>query len=211
MWETAAILKLVSVIVSGIFAPLLVWYIKEHFKEKGDSGETQTEKSPQQYRNEKVEEEIERIRKEIQADRIWIAQFHNGGRYIGSVDRASMKKMSIKHEATARGVSREEDKITNVLVSFFSEMVANIISEDYVKYVGGAMDVDPEVELLFRQRGTSVMHIFSMKDIDDVLIGIMGIDYKSEDQKLSEEEIQYLNVKASLLAGYLYYANKNNT
>ena len=211
MWETAAILKLVSAIVSGIVAPLFVWYVKEYYKKKEEPAETKQEKSPQQYRNEKIEEEIERIRKEIQAGRIWIAQFHNGGRYIGSVKQASMKKMSINYEATARGVSREEDKITNVLVSFFSEMIANIINEDHVKYVGGEMDVDPEVELLFRQRGTNVMHLFSMKDIDDVLIGIMGIDYKNEDQKLSEEEIQYLNVKASLLAGYLYYANKNNT
>ena len=54
------------------------------------------------------------------------------------------------------------------------------------------------------------MHLFSMKDIDNILIGVMGIDYTRDDKELSNEEIQYLNSRASLLAGYTY-AIKNQS
>ena len=210
--ELAAILKIVSAIVSGVVAPFALWWLKEVYR--GEKKE-KTEEEPSVTEEEKdwerqIENELENIRKETEASRVWIAEFHNGGKYIASVQNSSMKKMSIRYEVVDAGVSEEKQMVTNVLVSFFSEMVRKIIEDDYVKYEGGETDVDPEVELLFRQRGTEKMHLFSMKDIDNILIGVMGIDYTRDDKELSNEEIQYLNSRASLLAGYTY-AIKNQS
>lgn len=197
MW--AGILKIITSIVSGFLAPLALWWIKQNWNSDEENGLTI-----------KVQDELESIRQEIMADRIWIAQFHNGSKHLESIRNESMKKVSIIYEKTGTGVSEEKDKLSNVLVSFFSEMIARISADGHVRYEKAQMDVDPEVELLFRQRGTEKMHLFAMRDIDGILIGIMGIDYTDTSKALSENSIQYLNAKASLLAGYISYRNMKN-
>lgn len=203
MWEGIfAITRIITAIITGIAGPFMVWWLKEVYYSDGKNVEEDNDKIEIE---ENIKSELEQIRQEISADRIWVAQFHNGGNLLDSVRDASMKKLSITYERTGAGVSEERDKVSNVLVSFFTEMIGRIISEDYVKYGNGEVDVDPEVELLFRQRGTKKMHLFAMRDIDGMLIGIMGVDYVDENYDLDKEEIQYLDAKASLLAGYIFY------
>lgn len=202
MWETViAIARIATAIITGVVGPILLWWIKNHYytEDEEKEEEKETEKTLE------MKAELEEIRKETKADRIWISQFHNGGKFIESVDTASMKKMSVVYEKTKAGVSKEKDSFSNVMVSFFSEMIQRIIDAGHVEYGGADMDVDPEAELLFRQRGTERMHLFAMKDMEGSLIGIMGVDYTTQDRKLEEDEIQYLTVKANLLAGYIYY------
>lgn len=120
-----------------------------------------------------------------------------------------MKKISITHEVTDKGVSKEKYKIDGVLVSFFSEMIDSIITKEHISYRDDTKGMDPEVKLLLRERGTEQMEMFAMKNIDGVLIGIMGADFTSSGRELHEKEIQYLKVKANLLAGYIINGQVN--
>jgi len=204
-----AITRVVAAIITGVLGPFFIWWLKERYSSEDetvdDSGEQRRTLDEEVEFAQNISAELEEVREELGADRCWIAQFHNGGKFLNSVRDASMKKISVTHEITAPGVSKEQHRFSDVLVSFFSEMIGNLIKEDYITYSGGQMNVDPEVELLFRQRGTEQMHLFAMRNIDGVLIGMLGVDYTAKEREMTEQERQYLIAKASLLAGYVFY------
>jgi len=203
MWEAIAVV--VAGLVSGLIGPILVYRYKESRKEKEPS-EDQTVNEEVRFAQD-LNGEIDKIRKEVEADRIWIAQFHNGGKLLSSIRNTSMKRISVTHEAVGAGVSREQNTFSGMLVTFFSDMIGRLLNKDYINYTGDIANSDPEIELLFRQRGTEEMHLLAMRNIEGVLIGILGVDYVDDPRNLSEEEVQYLIAKASLLAGYIFYGN----
>lgn len=203
-----AIVQLFGAFLTGVVGPIVIWWLKNYYKSDDEEVEEEEETidgSVEFAQN--ISEELEQIRKEISADRVWIAQFHNGGKLLGSVRNASMKRISIVHEVTGAGVSKEERNFSEILVSLFSKMISRIMEEEYVRYTNDSIEVDPEAKVLFRQRGTQAMHLFAMRNINGVLIGIMGIDYVESERELDEDEIQYLKAKANLLAGYIFYGD----
>lgn len=205
-----AIARIIAAIITGVLGPFVIWWLKERYDEEEDDPKVSDEKNTvdQEVKfAQNIAKELESIREELEAGRTWIAQFHNGGKLLNSVRDASMKRVSVTHEVTAAGVSKEQRTFSEVLVSFFSEMIDRLIQNDYVTYKGNQVDVDPEVELLFRQRGTEQMYLFAMRNIDGVLIGILGVDYTAREESLNEQEVQYLKAKASLLAGYIFYGS----
>ena len=203
------IARIIAAIITGVLGPFVIWWLKERYDQEEDQLDDENGSSVDEEVKfaQNISKELESIREELEAGRTWIAQFHNGGKLLSSVRDASMKRVSVTHEVTAAGVSKEQRTFSEVLVSFFSEMIDRLIKNDYVTYKGNQVDVDPEVELLFRQRGTEQMYLFSMRNIDGVLIGILGVDYTSREESLNEQEVQYLKAKASLLAGYIFYGN----
>jgi hypothetical protein len=203
MWEAIAVV--VAGLISGLIGPILLYRYKESRKENDSSGD-QTVNEEVRFAQD-LNKEIDKIREEVEADRIWIAQFHNGGKLLSSIRNTSMKRISVTHEAVGAGVSREQNTFSGMLVTFFSDMIGRLLNKDYINYTGDIANSDPEIELLFRQRGTEEMHLLAMRNIEGVLIGILGVDYVDDPRNLSEEEVQYLIAKASLLAGYIFYGN----
>jgi hypothetical protein len=206
MWEPIAIVM--AALISGVVGPLIIW----HYKESQTNEQNKDRSVDDEVKfSRNLTKELEKIRKEVKADRIWIAQFHNGGRFLGSLQMDSMKRISVTHEVVAAGVSREQSSLSGVLVSFFSEMINDLLNEDHKHYTQEHVKNDPEIELLFRQRGTEKMHVLAMRDIEGTLIGILGVDYVENPPDLSDEETQYLGAKAKLLAGYIFYGITQKT
>lgn len=201
-----AIIQLVGAFVSGVAGPILVWWLKEHYSDDEEENAKSTLNEEVEFAQ-NISDELEDIREDVKADRVWVAQFHNGGQFLESIQDTSMKRLSVTHEVTNAGVSKEQHTFSGVLVSFFSKMIGKLMQTDYINYTEEHVEVDPEVELLFRQRGTECMHLFAMRNIDGVLIGMMGVDYLDREEELETDEVQYLKAKASLLAGYIFYGH----
>ena len=211
MWEGIfAITRILTAVITGVLGPFIIWWIKEEFKEEKKSDQKDAVTEEAQF-SQDISEELESIRKEIDADRVWIAQFHNGGKILNLPRKASMKRISVTQEVTAPGISKERRKLNDILVSFFSEIINTLIRNEHVVYESGEEDLEPEIELIFRERGNEQMHLFAMRDIDGVLIGIMGADFTEYKQNLNNQEIQYLKVKANLLAGYVSHGKVDST
>lgn len=210
MWEGIyAISRIITAIITGVLGPIILWWAKEKYEDSPEEDPSKRTVTEEIQFAQNISQELESIRKEISSDRIWIAQFHNGGQILNAGRKSSMKKISITHEVTDKGVSKEKYKIDGVLVSFFSEMIDSIITKEHISYRDDTEGMDPEVKLLLRERGTEQMEMFAMKNIDGVLIGIMGADFTSSGRELHEKEIQYLKVKANLLAGYIINGQVN--
>jgi hypothetical protein len=206
MWEGLfAITRILTAIITGILGPFIIWWIKEEYGEEKRENEVNKTISEEVKFAQDINEELGSIRNEIDGDRVWIAQFHNGGKILNLPRKASMKRISVTHEVTAPGVSKERRKLNDILVSFFSEIINTLIRTDHVVYNDEDDDLEPEIKLIFRERGNEQMHLFAMRDIDGVLIGIMGADFTDKKKYLSQQEVQYLKVKANLLAGYVIH------
>lgn len=204
MWEGIfAITRILTAIITGILGPFAIWWVKERYSD--ENSEDSKSINEEVKFSQDIRDELESIRKEVDGGRVWISQFHNGGKILNLSRKASMKRISVTHEVTAPGVSRERRKLNDILVSFFSEIIEKLLEKEHVCFKNKNNELQPEVEIIFQERGNEKMHLFAMKDIEGVLIGIMGIDFTTAGKELSEEEIQYLKVKANLLAGYVIH------
>jgi hypothetical protein len=63
----------------------------------------------------------------MEADRVQIGQFHNGGRFL---EGSPMKRFSISHESCRPGVSMEYPYLQNVLTTIFWDMIEMIKEDD---------------------------------------------------------------------------------
>ncbi len=68
------------------------------------------------HNNENIYTALDFLMSEMNADRAYILQFHNGGHYMSG---RSQQKFSCTHEIVQRGISRECDSSKNHIVSNF--------------------------------------------------------------------------------------------
>lgn len=191
-------------VLTGLVFPFIVYWARGKFKDDDKEGKDSINEEVEFSQG--VTKQLEDIRELVDADRAWIAQFHNGKKYIHSVGDASMKRISVTHEAAGPGVSKEQHRFSDILVSFFAETLDAMASNgrEHISCHHDSDDLNPELEVLLRQRGDESIHLFSMRNIDGDLIGLLGIDYNKRTE-LEEDQRAFLNVKSSLLAGYIYY------
>lgn len=207
MWETiSAIAPIIAAFITGIAGPVFLWWIKESRNDETEKSNTKKDFSVNEEVKfaKSIKNRLEEIRRGLDSDRVWIAQFHNGGRFLNSQNE-SMKRLSVTYEVTGPGISKEQNTFSEVLVSFFSEMVENVIEKNHIYYNEENIEEFPEVEVFFRQRGTESMHLLAVRNIDETLIGILGVEYISNGRKLTEDELQYLKAKSNLIGGYIFY------
>ena len=60
-----------------------------------------------------IHDQLDKMLIEFEANRIWIAQFHNGGHYYSS--GVSIKKFSIFYEVVSAGIAIIQQQFQNVL------------------------------------------------------------------------------------------------
>ncbi len=208
------IVPIVTAIITGILGPIIAYYFRkknrvENEESEGDNQNT-SEYSKSKYLIEKRREEIdeniknklENIRERIGADRSWIIQFQDGKEEDESIH--NLKKFSMVYEDAAQGVSKEKKNFEDLLVSFFIDTVDRIVQEKELIYDTVKDAKNSEIVRIFDQKGNSSMYLFAMETIDDILIGILGVDFVRQEHKITEKEKLFLRKQAYSLAGYLY-------
>ena len=104
--------------ITGIFGPLTVLYIKfllDKRKKKPDMVQETLKVS------ELINQKIEHIKDEFNADRVWVTQFHNGGNFYPT--GKSMAKFSIMYETVTPGVPSVQTNFHNIPVNLFSKSI----------------------------------------------------------------------------------------
>ncbi|WP_286984198.1 hypothetical protein, partial [Haliea sp.] len=85
-------------IITSILGPIAVAWAKTKFSSKKDSLTKDIDASEQ------VQEQIEDLLDELNADRVWISMFHNGGHLYPT--GKSLQKFSIMYETLGVGHSK---------------------------------------------------------------------------------------------------------
>lgn len=151
-----------------------------------------------------IDTEIESILDTLGADRVWISQFHNGGKFLHSAK--SIQKFSIFHEVNANGVSPAAHTFSNIPASLYSraydELLKNgsIFIADFNDETIATYGLNGGAEAV----GTRASYVFGLFNLGtNEFMGTLGVDWVKKPKQLKQEQIAYLSAEANRLAGYI--------
>ena len=154
-------------------------------------------------RNMVIFDEISEIRETLDADRIWVSQFHNGGHFLHT--NKSIQKFSITYEDVKPGISSIIHLFTDIPLSLYSRSMNYIMGNRHLWISDFKDDTVATYGLksAAEATGTNASYVVGLFDIaTDKCIGTMGIDYR-EKKKLTQTQKDFLIGRGSRLAGYL--------
>ena len=197
---------IIVALITAIIGPIIVNWVKLKMEKKDastpmrDALETST----------LIDTQLEQIMEELECDRIWIAQFHNGG-YFYPTGR-SIQKFSIFYEKCTPETPTIQNTFQNIPVSLFPRVLSKIYKDNELS----VEDVDAEedtygLEYITTQFGTKSICMVGLHSLDNHLIGVLAISFQNPHHITKDEWIyvrQKVGVVGTLLSEYLYTTNK---
>jgi hypothetical protein len=200
------IIPVLVAFITAVLGPLAMEWAKTKFKPK-------SKKSPIQEAlemNELVDHQLDLIMEQIECDRTWIIQFHNGGHFYPT--GKSIQKFSMFYEKITPNTSSIQHTFQNIPVSLFPKMLGKIYKDgelSIVNYTDGNETYD--LETIASGIDSKSFYAVGLYSLDDHLIGVMGMSF-SKEHKLTKDEWVFVRQKVgvigTLLTDYLKSAKK---
>jgi hypothetical protein len=191
-------------LITAVVGPIAVEWAKKKFNKKSKT----TPMYDALEVSNLIDSQLEHLLEEINCDRIWVAQFHNGG-YFYPTGR-SIQKFSIFYEKLSIGTLAIQQTYQNIPVSLFPKVLSKIHDESELE-VENVNDNNCGLEFFTTHYKTSSICMIGLYSLNDHLIGVMGVSFK-EPHKLNKEEWITLRQKSgvigTLLSEYLYQTNR---
>jgi len=205
--ETFAMITTILVaLITAVLGPIVVNWVKLKMEKKStttpmyDALETST----------LIDHQLEDLMEELQCDRIWVAQFHNGG-YFYPTGR-SIQKFSIFYEKYNPALPPIQTTFQNIPVSLFTKALSQIQQKGELEILNVEIEENTfGVDTLTSQFKTKSLCMVGLYDLNNHLIGIMGISFIDEHNIITPEWIhirQKVGVIGTLLSEYLYPTTK---
>jgi hypothetical protein len=186
--------------ISGVIGPILVMIVKQRIEKSS--------KKPDMIKDvlavsEKISNKLDDIKEEFKADRVWLAQFHNGGHFYPT--GKSIAKFSMVYETVDLNAKSIQSNFQNIPVSLFSKSINQLLEHDIIE----VSDFKDEtiatygLKYIAEESGTKSAYLFAIKTFEGKFIGCIAIDYTKKKVKLSQEDIYHLQNKATAIGGVL--------
>jgi hypothetical protein len=198
-------ITILVVVISAVVGPLLVTRYRHYLNTK----KVDPIKAAIDCNN-LVEEQLEQLKDELDADRIWISQFHNGGNFYPT--GKSIQKFSIFHEICSPGINHISETFKNIPVSLFSKSISHLYSDGEILIPNYSKEDNFGLATFTEGTNAKSSYLFALNSIKDEFIGTLGIEYCSRVKKLNEDQLNDSRTKSitigTLLSTYLYEGNK---
>ena len=188
--------------LSGVVVPILVVVINKKLEAKKLIS---TDKLIQELQTSIIiDNKLDILKDEFKADRIWITQFHNGGHYYPT--GKSIQKFSIFYEVVEPGVDSIKMMFQNIPVSLFSCSTNELLEKDYISIPDFKDEKIATYGLKYTadETGCKSTYIFGIFDINNRMIGTLGIEYTKRKKILESSDIQILEIEAAQIGGVLH-------
>jgi hypothetical protein len=200
--ELVKLLPLIAAIIIGAIGPIGVVYYKHWLYRKNYYLKKKREDFDHTLiTQESVNNALNELQAKYNLDRLWVAQFHNGGNFYPG--NKSMKKMSVTFESTAPGIAADIMKMQSIPISFFSSCLQKLNAG----HSGIVLDVHSESDFALKDywetKGANTVYLFPIKSIDGLFIAILGVEFIRSDEELDETVYKELSDEAKLLSGYV--------
>jgi hypothetical protein len=201
--ETLAMATTIIVaLITAVFGPVIVAWAKDKLEKKskitpvGEALESGT----------LISEQLDEMMQELGCDRVWVAQFHNGGHFYPT--GKSIQKFSIFYEKCNPTIPHIQSTFQNIPVSLFPKVLSKVYKDGELEI----LNVDTEdssfgIAALTNQFKTKSICMVGLKSLDGNLIGVMGISFIDERNLVTDDWImirQKVGVIGTLLSKYLY-------
>jgi len=157
-----------------------------------------------------VDTQLENILNELDCDRVWLQQFHNGGHFYPT--GKSIQKFSVFYEKATPGLPHLQHTFQNIPVSLFPRVLSKIYKDTEIAIDDISTTEDTYgLEYMTTQFGTKSVCMLGLYSLDDHLIGVLGISFKDSHRLKRDEWIlirQKAGVIGTLISEYLYTTTK---
>jgi len=156
--------------------------------------------------NELIDAQLDQLMEELNCDRIWVGQFHNGGHFYPT--GKSIQKFSLFYEKLTPSVDPIQHVFQQIPVSLFPKSLAKLYKDGELAIVNYDTDEIYDLNMFSKDHNTKSFYMLAIDDLDGHFIGVIGIAYTDKEHKLSKEEWIFIRQKVgaigSLLTDYLY-------
>jgi hypothetical protein len=194
------ITPIVITLITAIFGPIVVEWVRNKMSKKKDTLGEAIEV------NDLVNHQLELIMEDLECDRIWLAQFHNGGHFYPT--GKSIQKFSIFYEKTTPEAQPIQHTFQSIPVSLFPKAISTLYKDGELSiptYKEGNETYD--LDVFARNYCTKSFYMLAIDDLEGQFIGVIGIAFNEKEHKLSKEEWIFIRQKTgaigSLLTNYL--------
>ena len=192
--------SIIVAFITGVLGPILLLFIKNKLEKKAEKPDMVLETLKV---SELVMTKLDHIKDEYKGDRVWVAQFHNGGNFYPT--GKSMAKFSIIYESVAPSVSSIQGNFHNIPVNLFSRSINQLLEHNTIEIPDFKDDTVATFGLKYiaEDTGCKSGYLFAIKCIEGRFIGMLGIDYTKKKTKLTEETVTQLLVQSTSIGGVL--------
>ena len=194
-------MELLGAFLTGVVGPVLYLLISKYLQKEKDKKRDKVKENISSVSL--ISDELEEMREEFKGDRVWIAQFHNGGNFYPT--GKSIQKFSIFYEVTKAGVSSVSHTFNNIPCSLYPKAFEHMMEGKGIFIPNFS---DPKVATYglkgaAESVGTKSSFLVPMFTLDNKYIGNIGIDYVGKKKKLTKDDWEHFQIKAGRIAGYL--------
>lgn len=192
--------EVIVAFITGILGPVIILLIKQYFDKNKKKPDVLKETLKE---CELIVSKIEHIRDEFHADRVWVAQFHNGGNYYPT--GKSMAKFSIVYEVVSVGTNSIQSNFQNIPVNLFSRSINQLLENDIIQIPDFKDETIATYGLKYiaEDTGCKSGYLFAIKSIDDKFVGMLGMDFTKKKTKLDISDTSTMANYSATLGGVL--------
>ncbi len=196
------IVPIIIALITSILGPIALEWFRSKFITK-----TPTDPLPDAIKyNEQIEHQLDVILNELDCDQIYIAQFHNGGHFYPT--GKSIQKFSIFYEVTTPNTISIKGTYQNIPVSLFSKALAELYENGEILVEDVTANPTYGLETFSIDNNYKSCYLLSLTDLDNRIIGIMGICYTQKKHKIVKDEWIFIRQKlgaiGNIMSNYLH-------
>ncbi len=195
------IMELLGAFLTGVVGPILYLIVQKYLlKEKNKKRDIVKENISSVSL---INNELEDIREDFKADRVWITQFHNGGNFFPT--GKSMHKFSVFYEVAKSGISTVSSIFNNIPCSLYPKAFEQLMEGNGI-FINDYKD--PKVATYglkgaAESVGTKSTYLIPLFTLDEKYIGNLGVDFVSKKKRLTKDEWEQLQIKAGRISGFI--------
>ena len=194
-------MELIGAFLTGVVGPILYLIVQKHLLKEKDKKRDIVKENISSISL--INNELEDIREEFKADRVWITQFHNGGNFFPT--GKSMHKFSVFYEVAKSGISTVSTIFNNIPCSLYPKAFEHMMGgkgifiNDYKDAKVATYGLKGAAESV----GTKSTYLIPLFTLDEKYIGNIGVDFVSKKKRLTKDEWEHLQIKAGRIAGFI--------
>jgi len=191
-------------LITAVIGPAVLEWVKLKFNKQPSKESLMKEAIDL---NELVDYQLDNMMDVLECDRIWIAQFHNGGHFYPT--GKSIQKFSLFYEKVSPNTQSIQHIFQNIPVSLFPKALAKLYKDGELGILNYNTTENYDLNSFACDYGTKSFYMLAIDDLDDHFIGVIGIAFNNKEHKLSKEEWIFIRQKVGAIGSLLTeYLNK---